>query len=141
MSDRAIPDHDHLSRYCKPSTIDDGLPTASAFELRPGEDHLSVSWLEYFGAHDVATAIQLVRGAFHDKSYRLRPGGRFAVFRCGTARIAVSDGTESPLSIEHLPLVDDPSHAGVFGYAVDDFEVAVELAALVSPRDVYPAVT
>ncbi len=66
MSDKTIPDDDHLTRYCKPSTVDDGLPTASAFELRPGEDHLSVNWLEYFGALDVATAIQLVRRIFHD---------------------------------------------------------------------------
>ena len=140
MSDGNIPDRDHLSRYCKPSTVDDGLPTASAFELRPGEDHLSVNWLEYFGAPDPATAIQLVRGAFHDKAYRLRTGGRFAVFRCGAARLAVGDGTGRPLRIEHLPLVEDPSHAGVLGYDVDDFEVAVELAAIVGRQDVHPAV-
>ena len=141
MSDRTIPDRDHLSRYCKPSTVDDGLPTASAFELRPGEDHLSVNWLEYFAAPDVATAVHLVQGAFHDKAYRLRPGGRFAVFPCGAAKIAVGDGTGRPVRIEHLPLAEDPSHAGVFGYASDDFEVAVELAALIGRRDVYPAVT
>lgn len=140
MSDRTIPDDDHLSRYCKPSTVDDGLPTASAFELRPGEDHLSVNWLEYFRTPELATAIQLVRGAFQDKAYRLRPGGRFAVFRCGVAKLAVGDGTGSLLSIEHLPLADDPSHAGVFGYGVDDFEVAVELAAVVRRQDVHPAV-
>ena len=141
MSDRTIPDDDHLSRYCKPSTVDDGLPTASAFELRPGEDHLSVNWLEYFGVPDVAAAMRLVRGAFHDKAYRLRPGGRFAVLRCGAARLAVGDGTGPLLSIDHLPLADDPSHAGVFGYGVDDFEVAVELAAIVRRRDMHLAVT
>ena len=100
-----------------------------------------MNWLEYFGAPGVATAIQLVRGAFHDKAYRLRQGGRFAVFRCGAARLAVGHGTGRPLRIEHLPLADDPSHAGVFGYAVDDFEVAVELAAIVNRQDVHPAVT
>ena len=42
---------------------------------------------------DVAAAMRLVRGAFHDKAYRLRPGGRFAVLRCGAARFAVGDGT------------------------------------------------
>ena len=141
MSDRTIPDDDHLSRYCKPSTVDDGLPTASAFELRPGEDHLSVNWIEYFGVPDVAAAMHLVRGAFHDKTYRLRPGGRFAVFRCGAAKIAVGDRTGSPLSIEQRPLADDPSHAGVSGYGVDDFEVAVELAAIVRRQDVHPAVS
>ena len=138
MSDRTIPDHDHLSRYCKPSTIDDGLPTASAFELRPGEDHLSVNWLEYFEASDMATAIQRVRGAFRDKAYRVRRGGRFAVFRCGTAKFAAGE-TGRSVRIDHLPLADDPSHAGVFGYAVDDFEVAVELAVIVSRRDVHAA--
>lgn len=46
----ALPDTDHVSRYCKPSTVgEDGLPTEQAFSLRPGEDHLSVNWLEYLG--------------------------------------------------------------------------------------------
>ena len=67
-------------------------------------------------------------------------GGRFAVFRCGAARLAVGDGTGRSLRIEHLPLAHDPSHAGVFGYAVDDFEIAVELAASVGREDVHPAV-
>lgn len=89
----------------------------------------------------MATAIQLVRGTFQDKSYRLRRGGRFAVFRCGATKLAVGDETGPRLSIEHLPLADDPSHAGVFGYGVDDFEVAVELAAIVRRQDVHPAVS
>ena len=45
-----------------------------------------------------------------------------------------------PLRIEHLPLNDDQSHAGIAGYTSDDLAVAVELKALLSRGDVHPAV-
>ena len=70
-----------------------------------------------------------------------RPGPRQPGPQWNGSMIAVGDGTGRPVRIEHLPLAEDPSHAGVFGYASDDFEAAVELAALVGRRDVYPAVT
>ena len=87
----ALPDDDHVSRYCKPSAIArDGLPLAAAFELRPGEDYLSVNWLEYFGASNFDAAIESVRNAFHAKGFRLKPNGRLAVLNIGTVKAAVS---------------------------------------------------
>ena len=89
----------------------------------------------------------------------LRPFSSFDAYsmtrRIGFARAAVSPcfGAGPPSSpsvtergdryyVSSICLyVDDQSHAGVLGYAVDDFEVAVELAALLTRQDVHPAVT
>ena len=140
MTDSQLPDDDHLSRYCKPSSIDAfGLPMASAFELRTGEPYLSANWLEYFDTLDLTIAVNEVREAFLEKGYRLRQSGRFAVFNVGAAKTAAREATGRSLHIEHLPLDDDKSHAGVFGYTDDDLAVALEIKALVGYQDLYPA--
>ncbi len=137
----SLREDDHLSRYCKPTAVGrDGLPTAAAFELRPNEDHLSVNWLEYFGSRDLGTAVERVREAFRRKGYQLRRNGRFAVVGVGAAKTAVAEAVGRPGRVEHLPLSDDESHAGIFGYAADDLAVAVELRARVRREQVYPAV-
>lgn len=137
-----LPEDDHFSRYCKPTAVGrDGLPTAAAFELRPGEDHLSVNWLQYFAAPDLDAAVARVREVFRDKGYRLRPNGRFAVVRVGAALAAVAEAVGRRGRVEHLPLEDDESHAGLFGYSADDLAVAVELRALIQREHVHPAVS
>ena len=142
MSDHPLPDDDHTSRYCKPTVIDDsGLPMTSAFELKSGEDYLSTNWLEYFDEQDLSSAVQCVRDAFRNKDYNLRPKGRFAVLNVSAAKTAVLEATGKTLCIDHLPLNDDRSHAGIFGYTADDLLVAVELKALVRDKDVHLAVT
>lgn len=136
------PDDHHLSRYCKPSAVGpDGLPLAAAFELRPGEDHLSVNWLERLGEADLDAAVDRVRTVFQARGYRVKPHGRFAVVRVGAAKAAVSETVERAARVEHLPLDDDESHSGVFGYTADDLAVAVALRDLVNRENVHPAVT
>ena len=114
---------------------------AAAFELRAGEDHLSANWLEYFGAQVPEAAVGHVRNAFAAKRYRLGRNGRFAVLNVGAAKTAVSETVDGPARIEHLPVDNDESHSGVFGYAAGDLAVAVAIKALVSAENVLPAVT
>lgn len=53
----SLPDDHHLLRYCKPTAVShDGFPLAAAFEIRKGEEHLSVKWLEYFNKQDLGSA-------------------------------------------------------------------------------------
>ncbi|MCE2540565.1 MAG: hypothetical protein J4G16_09285 [Acidobacteria bacterium] len=141
MSAIELPDADHVSRYCKPTAVgQDGLPMTAAFELRPGEDHLSVNWLEYFGAQVPEAAIERVRNAFQAKGYRLGRNGRFAALTVGAVKTAVSETVDGPVRIEHLPVDADDSHSGIFGYTTDDLAVAVSIKALVSHESVFPAV-
>ena len=142
MTGDPLPDDDHVARYCKPSSVDEqGMPMASAFQLRSGEQHLSVNWLEHGGTRDVEAAIQQVRSGFVSRRYRLRGNGRFAVLNVGVAKTTVRHALGHSLSIDHIPHDDDQSHAGIHGYASDDLAVAVELTALLSKRSVHPAVT
>ena len=140
MTDVPLPDNDHISRYCKPSTVERGIPLSAAFMPKRGEDYLSVNWLEYFGEPALDTAIDLVRQVFRHKNYQVRPKGRYAVLKVGDAKMAAYESVGYTLSIDHLPLSDDQSHAGIRGYGSEDLAVAVELAALVTHRDVHPAI-
>ena len=48
MTGDIVPDADHVSRYCKPSAVDQrGKPMAAAFLPRSDDRFLSVNWLEY----------------------------------------------------------------------------------------------
>lgn len=137
-----LPDDDHFSRYCKPSAVGrNGLPMAAAFELRPDEEHLSVNWLEHFNAPNLDVAVDRVREVFRRKGYRLRRNGKFAVVGVGAALGAVAGAVGTRGRVEHLPLADDESHAGLFGYTADDLAVAVDLRALVRHQHVHPAVS
>ena len=89
----------------------------------------------------MTTAVERVREAFQNKNYQLKRDGRFAVLNVSAAKTAVSGATGHSLRINHIPFSDDPSHSGILGYASDDLAVAVELAALLTPQDVHPAVT
>lgn len=113
---------------------------AAAFELRPAEDHLSVNWLQYLDASDLTAAVERVREVFRHKGYRLGRNGKFAVVGVGPALSAVAEVIGQRGRVEHLPLEDDESHAGLFGYGADDLAVAVELRVLVRPEHVHPAI-
>ncbi len=112
----------------------------AAFELRPGEDYLSVNWLEYWRARDFETAIEHVRDVFRTQGFGLRANGRFAVLNVGAVRTAVSENVNGVGNVRRVPLADDDSHSGVFGYATDDFAVAVAIRALVTRDSVHPAI-
>ena len=98
-----------------------------------------MNWLEYFQADDLETAVACVREVFRMKGYSVKPTGRFAVLNVETAKEAVSTVAGRPARINHLPLDDDLSHSGIFGYTVDDLAVAAELKTLVGRVDVYAA--
>ena len=138
MSETSLPDQDHVARYCKPSAMGtDGLPKVAAFELRERDASLSVNWLEYFGP-DQEISIQEIRQIIR---ITLRPNGRFAVLGVAAAKEAVIAGGGRSPEVTSNPSPNDPSHASIAGYTIDDFLVAVELKALVSQQDVYLART
>lgn len=135
-----IPNEHHVSRYCKPSTVEGDIVMASAFQLKPDEEYLSVNWLEYFGLQDVEQAIQRVRLAFQQKGYDVRKNGRFAVLSVDEVSRVIRQTFNRSLTIEHRPTCRDPSHAGISGYGVEDMEIAAELCLLLDDDDVHPAV-
>ncbi len=125
-----IPDSDHVVRYCKPSQVDDGVPSPAAFLPRRTEGYLSVNWLEFFGALSRLDAVERVREAFRGKDYEIKHTGRMAVLNVGEAKTAARDAGR-PVRVEHVPEPDDASHAGVMGYATSDVLVGEALQSLV----------
>ena len=143
-----LPDRDHIARYCKPSAVDErGHPMASAFWIRAGEHDLSVNWLEYFGVRggrgaiaEREASVSRVRETLRSKGFRLRPNGRFALLNVGTVKTTIRRTFGRSLHINHLPLPDDASHAGTFGYSEEDLMIAAEIRATVRAEDVRDAV-
>ena len=106
----------------------DGLPKVAAFELRERDSSLSVNWIEYFG-EDRESSLQEIRLVIQ---INLRPNDRFAVLGVAAAKEAVIAGGGNSPDVFSSPHRDDPSHASISGYTIEDLAVAVELKALVT---------
>ena len=133
----SIPDDHHVAHYCKPSQVDDGVPSPDAFLPRRTEDYRSVNWLEFFGALSRTDAVERVRESLRGKAFTIKPSGRLAVLNVGEAKSAAR-GAGRPVRVEHAPEQNDPSHAGIMGYAAGDVPVAEALQSLVHSEDLYP---
>ena len=130
---------DHVSRYCGPSHVSEGKVLATAFRVRPGEDHLSTNWLEYFRKPSRSRRGQIahVREAFRAKAYKVKHNGRFVVLDTGKAAVAVRTQAEKRVEFLYWPQDDDRSHCGIFGYSEQDLAVAAALRSVVSASDVF----
>lgn len=86
-------------------------------------------------------AVHRAQEGFLRRRYRLRPNGRFAILNVGLAKEAVLQAFGHSLKVEHMPLDDDPAHAGIHGYPREhELVVAAELKALLTRQTVHPAV-
>ena len=122
-----------MSRYCRPRVFEDGRVKPDAFRLRPGEDYLSLHWLEFLGARSQADAVDQLRASMTGTGFKLGRNGCFAVLRVGQAKAVVSDIAGIELILEHMPVENDPAHSGMFGSQLHELAVATELA-----DDIYP---
>jgi hypothetical protein len=132
MIGQLIPDSDHVGRYCKASTVENGEISAAAFMVRKTEEYLSVNWLEELNRSDRATQIRELQSLYARK-LRVGAAARIAVLNVGGLRAKVE--RESPdsrlLRILHEPESDDPSHAGIYEIPYDDGIVAELIAQAV----------
>jgi hypothetical protein len=131
MKGQVIPDSDHVARYCRASTIEDGEISAAAFMLRAADEYLSVNWLEELGRSDRGTQIRDLQELYARK-LRVGAKARIAILNVGTVRTKVErDSPDSRvLRVLHEPEHDDPSHAGIYDIPYED-EIVAELIARV----------
>ncbi len=142
MSGIEIDENHHVSRYCKPRFIDDGLPIAEAFALRDKEEYLSVNWLEYFDTLNLTQAVDCVRQVFLEDSRAIwlehvwLLATKFQIglicLRGGLSKAAeVADKAVQELELDtpDIPIVDafDPF---AFGSSGDDIGIALTLTAI-----------
>jgi hypothetical protein len=139
MEDDPIPDRDHVGRYCGGAAIgSDGKIRGVAFQLRAGEEYLSVDWLEFLDPANRENQIARLRALL---ARRLRVGvkAQIAVLNVGEAKREVRIGSpdERDLDFRHKPLKDDLSHSGIFGLANGDDLIGDLLAGAIS--QLFPA--
>jgi hypothetical protein len=127
MKGDKIPDDDNIARYCRPTQVADGQIQATAFMLRAGEENLSVNWLEFLNCSSREIEIGELRGIYAAK---LSVGARakIAVLNVGEVRekVVTESLDKRELDVLHDPLVDDPSHSGIYNLKQDD-ELIAEL--------------
>lgn len=145
MKGDIVPDIDHVAHLCKGSHIDPdtGEPTATAFMLRPGEESLSVNWVEFLALSNRDDEIKALRAVYGSKLI-VGKTAKIAVFNVGKARDEVCKGTPSRLVIPILHDPDeepgkweDPSHSGIYNLPRSDNTAAELLACIV--HEVHPA--
>lgn len=131
MKGEAIPDSDHVARYCRASTIEDGEILPTAFMLREAEEYLSVNWLEALRRSDRASQMRDLQELYARK-LRVGANARIAILNVGIVRSKVERESQDRrvLRVLHDPETDDPSHSGIYDIPYDD-DVVAELIAQV----------
>jgi hypothetical protein len=132
MKGEAIPDSDHVARYCKGTSISNGEIQATAFMMRETDQYLSVNWMEVLNRSDRLSEICELQLLYSRKFNRVGATARIAVLNVGAvrAKIKIETSGEHLLPITHEPETDDPSHAGIYGIPHDN-ELVAELIAQV----------
>ena len=149
MKGDAVPDPDHISRWCGGSHVnpETGAPAPGAFMLRPADKDrsLSVNWLEFLRQLDRQSEISEIQRILA-KKLRVGSRSRIAVLNVFRSRVSVSRKTSGriAISVEHDPVSmpdvwDDPSHSGIYGLPLEESdEPAIALAEAVI--EIHPAV-
>lgn len=146
MKGDVIPDKDDIARYCKASYIQqDGCVSGDAFKLRPEEDFLSVSWLNYWRKGSFEENIAATRNALQRK-LKISRKAKLAVVNVGSMRENVQQALSGEtVSVLHEPSSTDPSHSGIYGTnSIENLEEAIVaeiLAGGISSHQVYFAIS
>ena len=132
MKGNRIPDHDHIARYCRPTSIEDGQIQATAFMIRANEESLSVNWMEFLGRSNRAEEIAEIRRIYSSKFSRVGVNAKIAILNVGYVRKKVLQESidRRRLDVRHDPIIsdgiNDPSHSGIYNLRQDD-ELIAEL--------------
>lgn len=131
MKGQAIPDSDHVARYCKPVTVENGEILATAFMVRSSDEYLSVNWLEELKRPDRTSEIRDLQ-ELYGRKLQVRAAARIAILNVGIVRARVEQDTPNRrvLRVLHDPEPNDPSHSGIYDIPYDD-EIVAELIAQV----------
>lgn len=128
MKGEMMPDQNHIARFCRPMQAPEGQIQATAFMLKPDEESLSVNWLEFLDCSNRKSEITKIRTIYSETFTTVGARAKIAILNVGEVRKKVL--TESPdgrnLEVRHDPLVNDPSHSGIYKLKQDD-ELIAEL--------------
>jgi hypothetical protein len=140
VNHRPVPDSDHVSRYCKPSSCtEQHRPTGAAFQLRVTEKSLSVNWLEFLKLQSREEEIAEIRRILESKFQKIGAFGRIAILNVVDTRKHVLENTPDRrmLTTLHEPEATDPSHSGIYGLEAEDLLIGELIAERI--EEIYPA--
>ena len=132
MSSSYVPDDSHIARHVPFSKLirdEEGrvigcLP--AAFHLRPNEEYLSASWVEFFAGTRLEQLSKLV--ATVASSRTLGAKSAFAVGNVGRIKDACERGG-SRLRVIHEPELDNEAHVAVRRWPREEEQVLLGLIA------------
>ena len=102
---------DFFARYCRPSSVRNGISREDAFWIKPAEEYLSVNVLP--SGFGIEAGLVQIRKILAKKGFKTRPNGRFAVLNTGRVIQYIREYEKLDVRIEHMPSTDDPTHAGI----------------------------
>jgi len=146
MKGDVIPDKDDIARYCKASYIQqDGCVSGDAFKLRPNEEFLSVSWLNYWCKDSFEENIAATRNALQ-RNLSISRRAKLAVANVGRMREDVQQASSGDsVRVLHDPDSTDPSHSGIYGTdSIENLEEAIVaeiFAGGIPSHQVYSAIS
>lgn len=104
-------------------------PLYTAFELRTGEEYLSVTWCEYFSGNPEET-LRCAAIAIRNSNFAVKTKGCFAVASVGDVldfiEVESTDGIK--LRIIHEPEDDNNAHVAVRRWPKEDMELLDRIA-------------
>lgn len=113
-----IPVDEHIVRAVSSGFInEDNEITSAAFQLKRGEEYLSVCRLEHFSTDDVNTEEALINQVKIDisHSYTLNDSHQLAVLNVGNTKTYVSEETPDSTSLEFCKEPSKiKSHSGIY---------------------------
>ena len=127
MSRQILPINDHISRYCKPTSLDANMNiSAASFYLRTIdgeiEECVSVDWLEIHKKNNIKDNLVESVKAIRKRMKWLNNNGKIAVLEVGTIHRRLKEGRKSAI-IQQLK----DSHCGIY-YRSEHLESARILA-------------
>ena len=141
-----IPDSDFVVRYCSPNTIIGHHIARTAFQIKHDNEFASVNWMPK-NIH-MYSGLEQIKSILEQKSFHVRPNGRFAVFNVKIIKLYVYELTGIKISVYHVPSPSDPTHAGILPTNTSDphnrqklmFSIAQALSKFThkNPDTVYP---
>ena len=120
MTNKIIPEDNHVLRYCTPLKTDNGMPIWKAFKPKETEKYLSVNWIEFYGHKNYLLAVDQIRKDF-GKIYNLSKKGLFVMFHVSSTKKSIEQmGSGHSLQFKKEPCPNNPSHAGIYGIKFND---------------------
>lgn len=108
-----------VTRYCKPSTLENGIPKSSAFERRSDEKYLSVYWLDFFDEETELQKIREVKAYMEQKGFNCKDNGSFAIINIQKSKEYILEEISSEIFYKEKNL----PHCGIF-HEADDLLIA-----------------